>query len=321
MKEWRPILVALVGALVLQGLFVGAFVAALSAPTPHDVPFGVVGPRSQTTPLIDAISKRTGSALDIRSYATDADVRHAIDKQDIFGAVEQTQSGRATLYVASAAGASVAKVFTKAAPTVAGNLGVKVTVKDLKPLPKTDPNGLTTFYVALGAVIYGFAGAMTVVGAAPQAPLRRLLPALAGFSLLGGCISGLVADPITGAISIDFVPFALIAALTMLTAAMITLFALRWLGQKAVPLVLIVLVILGSPSAGGAAAPDLLPGFFRFVGQWLPTGAATSALRNNVYFSGFQHGRPLFVLAGWLVLALAGVFALQRRRAHTLEAP
>jgi hypothetical protein len=50
------------------------------------------------------------------------------------------------------------------------------------------------------------------------------------------------------------------------------------------------------------------------------TGVATSALRNNVYFAGAQHGRPLFVLAAWLLIALFGLYLVSRRRRHTPQA-
>jgi hypothetical protein len=318
MKEMRPLIAGLVVALVLMGLFVASFVEALSAPKPHQVPFGFVG--SANSQVVAQIEQNVGTALKVRTYKTTQDMTDAMDQQEIFGGLEVTEAGKtATLYVSSASGSSVAKLFEGAAPTIAKNAGVKLTVKDLKPLPKSDPNGLTVFYVALACVIYGFSGVTIALGAAPQTPLRRLLPALLVFSLCGGALVSLIAGPIIGAISFTFIPFALIAALAVFTASTITVFALQAFGTKAVPFVLLILLILGSPSSGGAAAPELLPAFFRFVGQWLPTGAATSALRNNVYFTGAQHGRPLFVLFGWLVLALGGLYLVARRRSHTLE--
>ena len=318
MKEWQPLVAGLGVALALMGLFVASYAEALSAPKPHEVPFGVAG--SANTLLVNRIEQQAGTALKIKTYKTEADMRDAIDQQDIFGALEVNRN-EATLFVASASGAGAAKLFEGAAPGVAKRLGVKVTVKDLKPLPKSDPNGLTVFYVALGCIIYGFSGVTIALGAAPQTPLRRLVPALLVFALCGGALVSLVAGPIIGAISFTYVPFALIAALAVFTASTITLLALKAFGSKAVPFVLLILLILGSPSSGGAVAPELLPAFFRFIHQWLPTGAATSALRNNVYFAGAQHGRPLFVLAAWLLIALVGLYLVSRRRRPTAQPP
>ena len=177
--------------------------STLSAPKPHEVPFGVAG----SAQLIKRIEHQAGTALKIKTYETEADMRDAIDQQDIFGAI-----------------------------------------------------------------------------------------------------------------SFTYVPVAFIAALAVFTASTITQVALKAFGSKAVPFVLLVVLILGSPSSGGAVAPELLPAFFRFIHQWLPTGAATSALRNNVYFAGAQHGRPLFVLAAWLLIALVGLYLVSRRRRPTAHA-
>jgi hypothetical protein len=150
MMEWRPLVAGLGVALALMGLFVASYAEALSAPKPHDVRFGVVG--SAHPQVVNQIEQQAGTALKIKTYKTEADMRDAINRQDIFGALE-VNGNRATLFVASASGSGAAKLFEGAAPDVAKRLGVKVTVKDLKPLPKSDPNGLTIFYVALGCII------------------------------------------------------------------------------------------------------------------------------------------------------------------------
>jgi hypothetical protein len=317
MQEWRPLVAGLGVALALMGLFVASYAEALRAPKPHDVRFGVVG--SAHPQVVNQIEQQAGTALKIKTYKTAGDMRDAIDQQHIFGALEVI-GNQATLFVASASGSGVARVFEGAAPDLAQRLGVKVTVKDLKPLPKSDPNGMTVFYVALGCIIYGFSGVTIALGAAPQTLLRRLVAALLVFALCGGALVSLIAGPIIGAISFTYIPFALIAALTVFTASTITVFALKAFGSKAVPFVLLILLILGSPSSGGAVAPELLPAFFRFIHQWLPTGSAVSALRNNVYFAGAQHARPLIVLAAWLLIALVGLYLVSRRRRHTPRA-
>ena len=64
---------------------------------------------------------------------------------------------------------------------------------------------------------------------------------------------------IFGAISFTYVPFAFIAALAVFTASTITPVALKAFGSKAVPFVLLVVLILGSPSSGDAVAPACPP--------------------------------------------------------------
>jgi len=88
MKEWQPLVAGLGVALALMGLFVASYAEALSAPKPHEVPFGVAG--SANTQLINRIEQQAGTALKIKTYKTEADMRDAIDQQDIFGAISFT---------------------------------------------------------------------------------------------------------------------------------------------------------------------------------------------------------------------------------------
>ena len=69
-----------------------------------------------------------------------------------------------------------------------------------------------------------------------------------------------------------------------MTIALQTLF-----GVIGIRLTLLIFVILGNPSAGGAYQPALLPPFWQALSGALPNGAATDALRRIVYFG--SHGR------------------------------
>jgi ABC-type multidrug transport system permease subunit len=72
--------------------------------------------------------------------------------------------------------------------------------------------------------------------------------------------------------------------------------------------------ILGNSASGGAVSPPLLPAPFAFISQWLPSGATVTALRDAIYFRGYQHVRPVAVLAGWAaVLFTAWLLSAHRR--------
>lgn len=86
-------------------------------------------------------------------------------------------------------------------------------------------------------------------------------------------------------------------------------------GTIGIGLAILIFVVLGNPSAGGAYAWPLLPGFWRAIGPWLPTGAGTSAVRGITYFGGANITTDLLVIAGYaaaglvltyVVLALVG---------------
>jgi uncharacterized phage infection (PIP) family protein YhgE len=81
------------------------------------------------------------------------------------------------------------------------------------------------------------------------------------------------------------------------------------------------LMILGIPSSGGAVAPPLLPGFYRFLDSFLPAGAAVETIRNAVYFRHAQHLEPGLVLAGWIVCLLAVLVLAARLGGRTPGGP
>jgi hypothetical protein len=223
------------------------------------------------------------------------------------------------LFVASAAGISIARLLREAGPLVATRAGLRVEIGDLKPLPRDDPQGLVAFYVILGSVVYGYVAAALSMQAAPNVPPRARLVALALFSLAGSVCVTLLVHTVMHALPASFPAMVGILALAILAATSVTALLLHVVRRFAVPLAILVLVILGSPSSGGAVATDLLPGFFRFLGQWLVPGAGVSALRNAAYFPGHQHARPLLVLAAWAVGASVALAAVERiqARAHT----
>jgi hypothetical protein len=239
----------------------------------------------------------------VRSVASLDDARGLIDDQRIFAAIVPDRHAT-TLYLASAAGATISRVFERAAPQVARATGQRLQTVDLKPLPEKDPNGLVAFYLTLGCVIYGYISAILAAQAAPVPPHVRVA-ALGAFSLTSGLLLATLVCEVLGALPAPFLVVAGIAALAMFVATSLTTMLLHVIRPLAMPLAILLLVILGNSGSGGAVAPDLLPGFFRFVGHWLPPGAAVTALRDAAYFPGHEHVRPYLVLAAWAMAPLA----------------
>ena len=60
-------------------------------------------------------------------------------------------------------------------------------------------------------------------------------------------------------------------------------------------------VVLGNPSAGGAFQLSLLPPFWRAIGNAIPNGAGTDALRRIVYLHGSGIAGHYLVIAGYAV--------------------
>jgi hypothetical protein len=73
------------------------------------------------------------------------------------------------------------------------------------------------------------------------------------------------------------------------------------LGVIGIGIAVLVFVILGNPSAGGAYQTELLPPFWRFLSNGLPTGAGTDTVRRIVYLESFGIRGHLIVISVWLI--------------------
>jgi hypothetical protein len=81
-------------------------------------------------------------------------------------------------------------------------------------------------------------------------------------------------------------------------------------GARGIVLAILMLMLLGVSSAGGAVTYQFEPGFYGAVSQLLPPGAALTAVRNVEYFDWAATLVPFLVLGGWaaggLTLGLLG---------------
>jgi hypothetical protein len=99
-------------------------------------------------------------------------------------------------------------------------------------------------------------------------------------------------------------------------AISLTLLGLEWLlGTAGLALGSAVMMLLGNPLSGLASAPQMLPTGWGTLGQFLPPGAAGTALRSVSFFDGAGSGRSFVVLGCWLLfgLVLCGLGAARGR--------
>ena len=64
-------------------------------------------------------------------------------------------------------------------------------------------------------------------------------------------------------------------------------------------------MLFSLPATGGPIGPEFVPDFYRAVAPALPSHAALSALRGEVYLGGGGATAPLAILAAWAAVALA----------------
>jgi hypothetical protein len=290
--------------LVVQAAMLFLMVYPSYKPTPHNVPLGFVGPRADAA----ALTSQFGDALTVRAYPSEHAARQAIEQRQIYGVLIDRHS-QGELVVASAASPTVAQLLRQAvAPS-----RPTVQVRDVAPISSNDPHGAVIGLLVLPLISVSFA-AVLALGALR---LRRsaYLAALGAYALLGGVIVTSIVKFGFGALPGSFAALAGIVVLTLLAIVLATAGLRSALGSLGVPVAALLFLFIASPASGNGSAPELLPGFWRQIGQFLPLGASGSALRNTSYFDGNAVGQPLLVLLAYAVggiLLVAGADLARR---------
>jgi hypothetical protein len=294
-------------ALLIQVAFVASFVVAQVNPQPHGVPVAVVGPPAAVGALQEPVERRHPGAFSLRRMVSSERARDALAEREVYGAL-LVEGRPAQLLVASAASPAVANMLRRSLGRVGGR---PVAVRDAYPLDPGDPRGLLINLVLLPLVVTAVLAPLLLRFLAPTVRGARHVLALALFALTGGALSIAIAGALPGPIGgLAAVVVLLLLAVSASTTAFI---ALR--GVAGVGLGFLVFLIVGNVASGAAGAPELLPGFWRTVGEFLPPGAAATALRNAAYFPAASLLQPLAVLAIFVVAGAAVELALGPRQA------
>jgi hypothetical protein len=306
-RSFKPALRLVAVLLVAQAALAFLMVYPSYKPTPHAVPVGFVG----SSPADNAFY---GSAFAIHTYPSAAAARDAMKHREIYGALV-AESGRQRLLIATAASPIVAQMLKETVSPYQTSLPVR----DIAPLSSNDPRGATINALVLPLISISLIAAVAL--GALRLPRRRLLTTLGVFSLLGGLgvmsVVGLGLSALPG----SFFALAGVMALTILAISVCTAGLQAVLGKAGVPLAALVFLFIGSPASGNGSAPQLLPNFWRQIGQYLPLGANGSSLRNTSYFDGNAVSKPLLVLSVYVLLgaALVVVADVRGKRARAVS--
>jgi hypothetical protein len=296
-------------AVVMGSLFLTTYTLALGDPVPHHIDAAVVGESSTHPRTVNAIQRVAQGGLDFRRYASVAAARHAIDEQRVYAALDLSGQ-RPTLYVASAAGASVARVLERISAT-----DPAVRVVDTHPLAQADPNGVDIFYLMLVTTIIGFITVFQVQANAGRLELRHVVGFVLALALGASLALTMVDGPLLHRLALPFGETWGILALHLLAVASFASLMIVLIGRWALVPTWLFFVVLGNSSSGGAVSPPLLPRPFALISQWLPSGATVTSLRDAVYFGDYQHAQPIAVLATWATgLFAARLLVAYRRR-------
>ncbi|MFD0370962.1 DUF3533 domain-containing protein [Streptomyces sp. NPDC127114] len=315
-----------IGVFALQMLFITSYVGALHSPKPTDVPFGVVAPQQVSTVLMDRLEKLPGDPLDPRTVADADAARDQILNRDIDGALIVDPRGRTdTLLVASGGGTVLSSTLEKMFTQVEAANQRTIRTVDVAPASPEDFDGLSAFYLVVGWCVGGYICAAILAISAGSRPANReravvRLGTLALYSVLSGLGGAVVVGPILGALPGSVAALWGLGTLVVFAVGAATLALQSVFGIVGIGLAILLIVVAGNPSAGGAFPLPMLPPFWKAIGPALPPGAGTWAARSIAYFKGNDMTASMLVLSAWAVVGSAVTLVMASLRPKQPEA-
>ncbi|MCX4694173.1 DUF3533 domain-containing protein [Streptomyces sp. NBC_01408] len=310
------------GVLALQLAFITSYIGAFHHPVPSEIPIAVAAPVARVAEeSAQQLAALPGKPLDPRAVEDEATARAQVGNRDVDGALILDPAARADrLLVAGGAGASLAQAIEAVVGKVEQSRGRAVVVTDVAPSAAGDARGLSSFYLVIGWCVGGYLCAAILAisaGARPANAARAVvrLGALLVYALAAGLLGAVIAGPVLDALPGSLMALWGLGALVVFAVGAITLAFQGLAGVVGIGLAILLVVVLGNPSAGGAYPYPLLPPFWSSIGPALPPGAGTYAARSIAYFKGNGAGGPMLVLAGWAVLgSLLTLFCAMSRK-------
>ncbi|MCJ1679716.1 DUF3533 domain-containing protein [Streptomyces sp. APSN-46.1] len=300
------------GVLALQLAFITSYIGAFHHPKPSEIPLAVTSPAEPVTARsVKQLGALPGEPLAPRAVTDEAAALARIRNRDVDGALIIDPAGRTDrLLVASGGGASLSQALEAVVTRAEAAQGRTLRVTDVAPTAARDARALSSFYLVVGWCVGGYLCAAILAisaGARPANSARAVirLGALLAYAIVAGLLGTVIAGPVLGALPGGITALWGLGTLVVFAVGAITLAFQGLAGVVGIGLAILLVVVLGNPSAGGAYPYPLLPPFWRAIGPALPPGAGTYAARSIAYFKGNDAAGAMLVLAAWAVLGAA----------------
>ncbi|MFI0722042.1 DUF3533 domain-containing protein [Streptomyces sp. NPDC021224] len=293
------------GVLLLQLGFALSYMGAFHAPKPHRVPVVVAAPPSVLPTAVARLNALPGEPVHATAVTGEAQARQRLLDRRTDAALLLDPRARAdTLLVVSAAGSSASDAATKVVRTVNTAQHRDVVVRDIRPPATGDFRGLSSFYLVLSWTIGGYlaSSALSMAAGSRRPTLRRILVRLLvmlPYAFVSGVGGAVIVGPVLNCLPGAFWELAGIGTLVVYASAAAGVALQSLAGTVGLGLTILIFTVLGNPSSGGVYPGPLLPPFWRAIGQALPPGAGTTAVRNTVYFDGHGIAGAIWVLVAW----------------------
>ena len=310
-----PILVALGICAIMECLFAFNYMSAGHAPKATDMPFGVTG----ASPILTTAEKTF--SLKVTHYPDETAVKNAIGQAKIWGALIPASAAGApsTLIVVPSISdlspLDIALQFEHAAKIT----GQKLKVQQYTPVPlaKKDPFGLVPSLMLVPLLVGGYMSATLLLAATGRAAGRWRAAQLAGFAIAAGlAVNLIVCFWLQGYAGGKFWIVWPICSLIIAAVAFVAAVLQKLIGAAGTLLTIIVIILFGNPSSGGANGVPYLPAFWRDIGPYLPPRNGYTLLHQTIYFNGHGTTQALVVLLVYLAVAAAILIVLDLRRSE-----
>jgi hypothetical protein len=317
-KLARPV-VALIAVVLFQLLFASVFLSVLHRPALHHAPVAVVG----VSPVADAVSRHGDGTIRLVSEPNAQAARAAIRDGQAYAAIVAGPRGE-SLLIQTAASPGTASILTKGFTQAAAALKVPLAVRDLAPLPASDPTGSSAYFLVAGWVLGGYIGAtvLGLISGGVRCPKLRQaagrLGLILGYAAVSGFAGALLFGPALGVMSGFSAGLAGVGILVVFAAAVATAALQGALGMPGTLIAIIGMVVFGNSTAGQSIATPLLASPWNVIGVGLPTGAGLSSARSVIYLGGVNLTGPLTVLLGYAVGGTLVMLASAAWRQHRL---
>lgn len=309
----RLIVLALlcVGVQVLMGL---SYMGAFGKPDAKRAPFIVVSSTQQGAQAIaDKLNAIPGDPVVAKVSTNKAWALDEVKKDHVVGVYDfqPSRDGKTPdhLYFGTAQGSSRASLAQDVGRQVAQQGKRQLQTHDIVVAQKEDSRGTASFYLVLAWLVgaYLLPSAMsTVAGTRAETALgaRLRLALFVGYAIISGMAGAALALYGLESLRGSFWAISAVGALVVFTVSTFTFGLTSTFGTMGIGLAILLFVVLGNPSAGGAFAYDVLSEPWRSVGPYLPNGAGVDAVRSVAYFGAVDLGRPLTVLGAWTIVGL-----------------
>ena len=312
-KQYLKLAGLILGLSTVLLLMLLAFVTPLLNSGAKDLPLAVGGPEAVTTQITQGLQAKSPDAFDISTYSTAEEATQAVKDRDAIGAITAGPEG-VTIVTASGAGSPYVQLLKQMGAGMAES-GQHVNYVDVAPMTAKDPTGSALTALAMPMIFGGMSSAAIFSMVFKNSRAKQLIGAL-GVAILGGLVASSVLYfgfdaleanfwPTTGVIILG------IAAISTTVLGLNSLLGFAGLGA-------VTMLFISNPLSGMATGMHWLPSPWGTIGQYLPLGAAGTALRSSAFFDGAGMTNSVIVLLCWIIagITLAAVGAWRARRAR-----